>query len=626
MCGITGYIGKKEGLGIVLKNLKKLEYRGYDSAGVAFFDTPRKTSIPRGSSRSANKLHGKKSSVKLIRKVGKLHNLETAISGYCALPDTATIAHSRWATHGIPSETNAHPHHDCNKKIFLVHNGIIENYKELKDELIKKGHKFKTQTDTETLVHLIEEIKKNNGRNNFDKIIEKALGKVVGAYALAIINTEEPDKLYAARLGSPLVIGIGKNEYYIASDPSALAGLVKKVVYLKDNQLAVLSLGGFKVTPAKPKVEKLNIDPETAKKGDFPHFMLKEIFEGGEVVEASLKGRLRPNKHFIKLGGLESVTKKLREIKQCEIIACGTSYYAGMIGELLFEDLANIPTDITLASEYRYRNIPYRKKSATFFISQSGETADTLAALKKVKRKKILSLGIVNAVGSSIARETTAGVYNHAGPEIGVASTKAFLSQITVLSLIALHLRPSKSKLYREFTEELSKIPSKINKVLKDSDNIKKLVRKYLSHNNFFYLGRGYNYPVALEGALKLKEISYAHAEGYAGGEMKHGPIALIDKNFPVIAIATKNRLYEKMISNLEEIKARGGKIIAIATTGDKKIKSVADQVIYVPKTIEQLEPLVNVVPLQLFAYHFGTLKGIDVDKPRNLAKSVTVE
>lgn len=595
MCGIAGYIGKKEGLPIVFGNLRKLEYRGYDSAGVAFFDF-------QGDSR-------------MIKAVGKLDNLEKLISNEKSLPLTASVGHTRWATHGVPNETNAHPHYDCRNNIFLVHNGIIENYRELKEGLMKKGHRFRSQTDTEVAAHLIEEYG-----------FEPALKKIVGAYAFAVIFKKEPQKIYVARLGSPLVVGIGKDEHYLASDPSALAGLVKKVVYLKDGQRGVLSSDGLSIGPTRPKIEALDVDFEQAQKGNFPHFMLKEIFEGPDVLLSALRGRLLAKKGMVKLGGLESVSKKIKDIRKLEILACGTSYYSGLVGELLFEEVAGIPTEVILASEYRYRKHPVRKGTVAVFISQSGETADTLAALRKANQEKLLTLGIVNAVGSSIARETVAGVYNHAGPEIGVASTKAFLSQLGVLALMSLYVAGKRNKLQKEIIRELAVMPSKINDILKESEKIKLLAQKYNQYENFLYLGRGYNYPTALEGALKLKEISYVHAEGYAGGEMKHGPIALVDKNFPAIALATKNRVYEKMVSNLEEIKARGGPILAIATKGDKSISKLVDDVFYVPKTLEFLEPILNVVPLQLFAYYFGTLRGYDVDKPRNLAKSVTVE
>ena len=595
MCGITGYIGKKQALPIVFSNLKKLEYRGYDSAGVAFFNTTGK--------------------IETIKATGQLSNLEKKLKLNNSLPLTVAIGHTRWATHGAPNEINAHPHTDCRKEIFLVHNGIIENHKALKSELKRLGHKFHSQTDTEVVPHLIEEYG-----------FEKMLKKISGAYALAAVFKKEPNKLYFARLGSPLVVGIGEDGHYLASDLSALAGLVKKVIYLKDGQRGVLSLDAMAIGPARPKIEPLDIDPEQAKKGKFTHFMLKEIFEGPEVIRAALRGRLLPDRGLVKLGGLENAAAKISGIKKLDIIACGTSYYAGLVGKMFFEELAGIPAEVHLASEYRYREIPKQKNAAAIFISQSGETADTLAALHKVKKEKRVCLGIVNSVGSSIARETDFGVYNHAGPEIGVASTKAFLSQLTVMALQALYFRQGKKKLDKKFMRELADLPKKIETILRQNDQIKKLAKKYSHYGNFSYLGRGYNYPTALEGALKLKEISYIHAEGYAGGEMKHGPIALIDGNFPTVALANQNHLYEKMISNLEEIKSRGGKIIAVATAGDKMIGQLADDVIYLPATLPQFEPIINVVPLQLFAYHVAVTRGCDVDKPRNLAKSVTVE
>lgn len=617
MCGISGYIGKKEGLPIVFANLKKMEYRGYDSAGVAFFVS-----------------HNKNLDIRVIKKPGKINILEKELVGESSLPATAAIAHSRWATHGIPNEANAHPHFDCRQNIYLVHNGIIENYSCLKTALSKKGHHFRSQTDTEILAHLIEEELKST--NSFEKAFEKALKSVVGAYAIAAIYKNEPSKLFIARLGSPLVVGVGRGEYYVASDPTALAGLVNKVIYLKDGQRGVLSVGGVDIGPARPKIERLEMDfssgggpsfgSEESRKGNFPHFMLKEIFEGPSVVEAALRGRLSVKKGLVKLGGLEGVANKLKKIKKIDIISCGTSYYSGLVGELLFEEMADMPVEVSIASEYRYRKYPIRKGAAALFISQSGETADTLAALKKANSQKLLTLGVVNVVGSSIARDTVAGVYNHAGPEIGVASTKAFLSQLSVLALMSLYFSGKKTGAQKELMGELAAMPDKMRQVLKQSGAIKKIVGKYLKYKNFLYLGRGYNYPAALEGALKIKEISYVHAEGYAGGEMKHGPIALIDNNFPTVALVTQNRVYEKMLSNLEEIKARSGPILAIATAGDKRIGKLADDVIYVPKTVEQLEPMLNVVPLQLFAYYFGVGLGLDVDRPRNLAKSVTVE
>jgi len=602
MCSIAGNVGKKEGLETVLESLKRMEYRGYDSAGVLFFQNNKPV---------------------LIKKHGKLANLETMLVSKKSQENLPVIGHTRWATHGIPNETNAHPHHDCKKEIFLVHNGIIENYQELKNKLTKLGHKFKSQTDTEVVVHLLEEKAKKT--DNFEEVLKKSLREIIGAYAFAIVNIKEPDKIYFARLGSPLVVGLGIEEFYLASDPAALAGKVKKVIYLKDGQMGWISATDFKVSPTKSKVENLNLTPEQAQKGNFPHFMLKEIFEGPEAVRTAIRGRLFPEKNLVKLGGLENVFQKLKKIKMIEIIACGTSYHAGLLGELLFEEVTGIPAKTTEASEYRYRQNAVLPNTAYFFISQSGETADTIAALRKVNRQKALTLGLVNVVGSTIARETKAGVYNHAGLEIGVASTKAFISQVTILNLIALYLSENKN-LKRKIAKELTLIPKKIELILKQNRQIEALAKKYLKFRNFMFIGRKYNYPTAIEGALKLKEISYVHAEGKAAGELKHGPFALIEPNFPTLALVNKNSVYEKMLSNLQEIKARKGKIIAIATLGDKKIAGLADDVIFVPKTLEPLEPLLNVVPLQLFAYHFGTLLGYDVDKPRNLAKSVTVE
>ena len=609
MCGIAGYIGKKEGLATVLESLKRMEYRGYDSAGVLFFQNGKPV---------------------LVKKRGKLANLEAALASKKSQNNFPVAGHTRWATHGIPNETNAHPHQDCHKKIFLVHNGIIENYQELKNKLTKLGHKFKSQTDTEVIAHLLEENFKQ--AKGFDEALRKSLRKVIGAYAFAVINTEEPDKIYFARLGSPLVVGLGDNELYLASDPAALAGKVKKVIYLKDGQNGWISATGFKISPTKSKIENLNLTPEQAQKDSFPHFMLKEIFEEPETIRTAMRGRLFPEKNLVKLGGLESVAKKLKKIKKIEIIACGTSYHAGLLGELLLEGIAGMPTKTIEASEYRYRQnattsnfLTSDVRKGCLFISQSGETADTIAALRKANHRKALTLGLVNVVGSTIARETKAGVYNHAGLEIGVASTKAFVSQLVILNLIALYLSTNKI-LKRQLAEELSLIPKKMEIILKQNQQIKVLAKKYLKFKNFMFIGRKYNYPTAIEGALKLKEISYVHAEGKAAGELKHGPIALIEPNFPTIALVNKNSVYEKMLSNLQEVKARNGKVIAVATSSDKKIAGLIDDVIFVPKTLEPLEPLLNIVPLQLFAYHFGTLLGYDVDKPRNLAKSVTVE
>lgn len=611
MCGIAGYIGKKDGLRAVTDSLRLLEYRGYDSAGVFFFGQ----------------------TGPILRKCrGKLENLIKKTKGWEAKPFFAAIGHTRWATHGLPNKTNAHPHFDCRKEIFLTHNGIIENYQELKKKLIKSGHQFSSQTDTEVIAHLIEEelklLKTKLGfhaETGFEKAVQSSLKKLIGAYALAIVDKNQPQKIHFAKLGSPLILGLGKNEYLLASDPTPLAGTFKKVIYLKDGQQGWISPQEFKIWPSQPKIENLNLNPEQAQKGNFPHFMLKEIFEEPEAVATAFRGRLFPQKNTVKLGGLEKVAKKLNEIKKIEIIACGTSYHAGLVGELLFEEIAEIPAKTTESSEYRYRHTAILPKTASLFISQSGETADTLAALRQATANKSLTLGLVNAVGSAMARETKAGVYNHAGPEIAVASTKSFVSQLSILNLMTVYFAKNRERT-GALAAALAAIPEQMKKILKQNEQIKKLAKKYLSFNNFMFLGRKYNYPVALEGALKLKEIGYAHAEGKAAGELKHGPLALIEPNFPTIALVNQNSVYEKMLSNLQEIKTRQGRIIAIATVGDKKIGQIADEVVYVPKTLEPLEPLLNVIPLQLFAYHFGVLKGYEVDKPRNLAKSVTVE
>lgn len=621
MCGITGYIGKRSGLHVAFNNLKKLEYRGYDSAGIAYFNFPKKgkstPSISEG-------LYHVCPQLVIQKKPGKLAVLEREMIGVQSLAQTAVIAHTRWATHGAPNEMNAHPHIDCAGKIAVVHNGIIENYHELKEKLQKKGHHFISETDTEVVAHSIEDALKTE--KNFQKAFEKALRSLRGAYALAVVSRDEPHAIYFARLGSPLVLGVGDGEYFLASDPTALAGIVKKVVYIKDGARGKIDLQGFAITPGKPKMETLDITAEQAQKGNFAHFMLKEIMEAPEVMRAAMAGRLLEKGKGVKLGGLTNVEKKLAHTKRFEIIACGTSYYAGLVGKRLFEEIVGIPTDVWLASEYRYAKIPKQKGTTSLFISQSGETADTLAALRKAKESKYLVLGIVNIVGSTIARETEAGVYNHAGPEISVASTKAFISQLTVLTMMACFLKGEKNKEVQRLLKELVEIPKKIKKVLHETEKIKAIAAKYVSAKNVMYIGRGYNVAMALEGALKLKEISYVHAEGCAAGEFKHGSIALIDHETPTVVFANENILYEKIISNIQEVKARGGPIIAIGTVGDTRIKKIADDVIEVPKTIPEFEPFLNVVVAQLFAYHAAVLRGCNVDQPRNLAKSVTVE
>lgn len=608
MCGIIGYIGNREALPVGLDGLKALEYRGYDSAGIAVCDNKNKVSL----------VKTKGYVQRLVEKTKKRK-----------MPGNLLVSQTRWATHGAPSEKNAHPHHDCGKRIFLVHNGIIENYKDLKRYLEKRGHSFKSETDTEVVVHLIEDFLRKGG--NFKTALFNALKMVEGTYAFAIFDAKNPQTLYAARLSSPLVIGVGNGENLLASDPSALVGSTKNVVYLKDNEVAEITKDKIKITnlkrqPTPVEIERLEWDLEQAQKGSFPHFMLKEIFEGPDVVRAAMRGRLKPDKKLVRLGGLESIKDRLKKTKRLIILAAGTSYYAGMVSEYAFEEMAHIGTDVQLASEFRYKDEPFDKNTVVLAISQSGETADTLAALKKAKDAGLLTLGLVNVVGSSIARKTDAGIYNHAGPEIGVASTKAFLSQLTILTLMALYMTDKKKSIHFELMKEMVRIPNKIEKILKNAKQMEKLAEKYKDYRDFLFMGRRYNYPLALEGALKLKEVSYVHAEGYGAGEMKHGPIAMIGPDFPTCAIVPQNSVSDKMYSNIEEIKTRGGPVLAIATEGDKEISSIADDVFYIPKTLEPLEPILAVVPLQLLAYYIGTALGHNVDKPRNLAKSVTVE
>jgi glucosamine--fructose-6-phosphate aminotransferase (isomerizing) len=613
MCGIVGYIGKHKALPILLGGIKNLEYRGYDSAGFAVLA---------------------KSGVKSDKAVGRVANLEEKIGDVERVAGTIGIIHSRWATHGRVTEANAHPHSDCKREIWLVHNGIIENYKELKEALEKSGHAFSSETDTEVLAHLIEEFKNQQPDLPFEETVRLALLTVRGTYGLAIFNSCDPEKLLAARNFSPLLIGIGDGEYFVASDASAVLKHTKQVVYLDDGELAVLTRQGHSVYDLRRNIREkerheIEWSLEQAQKGGHPHFMLKEILEEPEAIENSIRGRLIPEEGRAKLGGLDGVLERLKSVKRILISACGTAYYAGRVGEYMLEEYAGIPTEVDFASEFRYRKPVFREGDVFLAISQSGETADTLAALREAKEKGILTLGIVNVVGSTIARETDAGVYQHIGPEIGVASTKAFTSQLAILTLLTLLLgrqRDMSLVMGGRIVQELKKIPELMRHILNKSEDIRALAAKYQRYDNFLYLGRKYNLPVAYEGALKLKEISYVHAEGCGAGEMKHGPIAMIDENFPSVFIAPQDSVYEKMISNMEEIKARRGPIIAIATEGDEKIRELADDVIYIPKTLEMLTPLLSVVPLQLFAYHFGVLRGHDVDKPRNLAKSVTVE
>lgn len=615
MCGIVGYIGNKKALPVLLDGIKNLEYRGYDSAGFAVLAK-----------------NGKVTSEKAI---GRVSNLEQKIDAPEKFSGNVGIVHSRWATHGGVTEANAHPHTDCKKNIWLVHNGIIENYKELKNDLVALGHNFNSETDTEVLAHLIEEVGSKNSELDFEEVVRLALLTIRGTYGIAVIDKREPNKLIAARNFSPLLLGIGKGEYIIASDASAVLKHTTKVIYLDDGEMVVLMPKDHKIYDLSrnimnKKTHEIEWSHELAQKGGYPHFMLKEINEEAEAIENSIRGRLLPEEGLVKLGGLTEVLENLKKAKRILISACGTAYLAGKVGEYMLEEYAGIPTEVDIASEFRYRKPVFKEGDVFLAISQSGETADTIAALREAKEKGVLTLGIVNVVGSTIARETNAGIYQHIGPEIGVASTKAFTSQVAILALLTILLgrqRDMSVVTGKRIIKELNAIPQKMRKIIAGyNEKTKSLAAKYLKHENFLYLGRKYNMPVAYEGALKLKEISYVHAEGYGAGEMKHGPIAMIDKNLPSIFIAPQDSVYEKMISNIEEVKARMGPIIAIATEGDKKIKELSNDALYIPKTLEMLTPLLAVLPLQLFAYHFGVLRGYDVDKPRNLAKSVTVE
>ncbi|HUX35428.1 MAG TPA: glutamine--fructose-6-phosphate transaminase (isomerizing) [Candidatus Paceibacterota bacterium] len=609
MCGIVGYIGKDEALPVLIEGIKNLEYRGYDSSGFAILD---------GSNVGSEKA------------VGKVSALVEKIDGK-KFPGKVGIIHSRWATHGGVTEANAHPHSDCTGVIWLAHNGIIENYGELKKELLEKGHSFKSETDTETIAHLIEEELKEL---SFADAVRAALKKIQGTYGLVVLKSDQPDTLIAARNFSPLLVGVGDGEYIVASDAAAVLKHTKNVVYLDDGEMAVLTPSGHKVydldmNQLDKEHHVIDWSPEHAQKNGYPHFMLKEIFEGPEAVENSIRGRLIPDEGVVKLGGLSEVLPKLKGAKQILISACGTAFYAGRVGEYMLEEYGGIPVETDVASEFRYRKPVFREGDVFLAISQSGETADTLAALREAKEKNVPAIGIVNVVGSTLARSTDAGVYQHIGPEIGVASTKAFISQVSIMALLTILIgrqRDMSLTTGKRIAEELKKIPDLMREILKQSDKIRELAQKYQKSENFLYLGRKYNLPVAYEGALKLKEISYVHAEGCGAGEMKHGPIAMIDENFPSVFIAPQDSVYEKMISNIQEVKARRGPVIAIATEGDEKIGKLADDVIYIPKTLEMLTPLLSIIPLQLFAYHFGVARGLDVDRPRNLAKSVTVE
>jgi glucosamine--fructose-6-phosphate aminotransferase (isomerizing) len=612
MCGIVAYIGKRNAYPILIKGLHRLEYRGYDSAGIALI---------------SDDLH-------VFKCKGKVDDLERFVSGHDN-SGTIGIGHTRWATHGEPNDINAHPHFSESRKMVLIHNGIIENYAPLKEEMKKRGHKFESDTDTEVLVHLIEDIQQ---RENVDLVeaVRIALNNVIGAYAIVILSKDNPNQLIAAKKSSPLVIGVGEEEFFVASDATPIVEYTKNVVYLEDEQIAVVDRKGklniktIRNKEVPPYIQELQMQLEAIEKGGFDHFMLKEIYEQPRSIKDSMRGRVNAVEGVVALGGIREHLQKFKNANRILIIGCGTSWHAGLVAEYLFEDLARIPVEVEYASEFRYRNPVIYESDFVIAISQSGETADTLAAIKLAKSKGATIFGICNVVGSSIPRTTDGGSYTHAGPEIGVASTKAFTAQVTVLTMMALLLGHERGTIteshYHEMLSELEAVPAKIEKVLKLNDQIKYLATIFKDAKNFLYLGRSYSFPVALEGALKLKEISYIHAEGYPAAEMKHGPIALIDEEMPVVVIATKGPSYEKVVSTIQEIKARKGKIIAVVTEGDTIVKGLADHVIEIPETDEKLVPLVSVVPLQLLAYHIAVMRGCNVDQPRNLAKSVTVE
>lgn len=612
MCGIVAYVGHREACPLVIKGLKRLEYRGYDSAGVAL-------------------MNGQ--GLRVYKKKGKVAALEHELDGK-ETHATIGMGHTRWATHGEPNDVNAHPHYSFHRKLAIIHNGIIENYAAIKQALLKKGHTFTSETDTEVLGQFIEDIWENNG-GTLEEAVRLALQEVVGAYAIVIMNEAEPTQLIAARKGSPLVIGVGENEFFLASDATPIVEYTKDVIYLNDYEIAVIKNGELKVvtldnTTTTPYVHKIELELEAIEKGGFDHFMLKEIFEQPRSIADSMRGRVQVDAGMLQLGGLRDYLDKLARSKRIVIVGCGTSWHAGLVAEYIFEELARIPVEVEYASEFRYRNPIIKEGDIVIAISQSGETADTLAAIELAKSKGATIFGVCNVVGSSIARATHAGAYTHAGPEIGVASTKAFTAQVTVLTLIALAAAKRKGtisdSLFRQLLAELESIPAKVEKVLQAAGKIKEIAYIFTYARNFIYLGRGLNFPVALEGALKLKEISYIHAEGYPAAEMKHGPIALIDEDMPVVVIATKDSSYEKVVSNIQEVKARKGRVIAITTEGDTDLPGMVDFTIEIPKVHEVLMPLVSVVPLQLLAYDIAVMRGRNVDQPRNLAKSVTVE
>lgn len=615
MCGIVGYIGHRDAYPLIIKGLQRLEYRGYDSAGIVLFD--------------GENTH-------LSKTKGKVEDLKKKSEATIDTKGKLGLGHTRWATHGVPNDVNSHPHYSNSGDLVIIHNGIIENYESIKKALIDRGYTFESDTDTEVLVNLIEEVKKKEGVK-LGKAVQIALNQVVGAYAIAVFDKNKPDEIVVAKLGSPLAIGIGENEYFIASDASPFIEFTNNAVYLEDEEMAVIRIGKeIKLRKIKddaiayPNILELQLNLEEIEKGGYDHFMLKEIYEQPRAILDTYRGRLRADQGIVKMSGIDQNLEKFLNANRIIIVACGTSWHAGLVAEYIFEDLARIPVEVEYASEFRYRNPVITEDDVLIAISQSGETADTLAAIKLAKERGAFVFGVCNVVGSSISRETHAGAYTHAGPEIGVASTKAFTTQITVLTLIALKLASekgifSKSK-FHEFLTELEAIPAKVEKTLESNEIVEQISGIYKDSSNCLYLGRGYNFPVALEGALKLKEISYIHAEGYPAAEMKHGPIALIDEQMPVIVIATKKGHYEKVVSNIQEIKSRSGKIIAIVTEGDETVKGLADHVVEVPETSESLSPLLTTIPLQLLSYHIAVMRGCNVDQPRNLAKSVTVE
>lgn len=615
MCGIVGYIGHRDAYPIIVKGLQRLEYRGYDSAGIALYDG---------------------NDINLAKTKGKVEDLKNKAKSTISLEGKLGIGHTRWATHGVPNDVNSHPHYSNSGDLVIIHNGIIENYDAIKKELTKRGYTFSSETDTEVLVNLIEEVKRKEGVK-LGKAVQIALNEVVGAYAIAVFDKQKPDEIVVAKLGSPLAIGVGENEFFIASDASPFIEFTNNAIYLEDEEMAVIRLGKeIKLRKIKndaiayPSIQELALNLEEIEKGGFDHFMLKEIYEQPRAILDTYRGRLLAKEGIIKMAGIDDNLEKFLNANRIIIVACGTSWHAGLVAEYIFEDLARIPVEVEYASEFRYRNPVITDKDVLIAISQSGETADTLAAIKLAKEKGAFVFGVCNVVGSSIARETDAGAYTHAGPEIGVASTKAFTTQITVLTLLALKLAKEKGIFnhtrFHEHLTELENIPSKVEKALLSNPLVEIIANVYKDSTNCLYLGRGYNFPVALEGALKLKEISYIHAEGYPAAEMKHGPIALIDEHMPVVVIATNKGHYEKVVSNIQEIKSRKGKIIAVVTEGDEQVRDLADHVIEIPETLESLTPLLTTIPLQLLSYHIAVMRGCNVDQPRNLAKSVTVE